>query len=270
VAVSTAAGASSPPPLTPTLEHGKILNSAEIVQLPKDSVSNKNKEVDIKNKNPQVPKLEDHFMLATKYDNVQIGGDVLILSTTHAIIEQHLVDTKSEFPLSQNNCSDSACDKEELCDNAFNIHVPQLVNEHDAFILEPNTCAENKNLNEHDTFVLEPNTCAKNKNFLSIAAEKDELKLLYSLDTLGYIEFDTLCALTTLQEKFTFVDLSWLSRCIFYFIGKYNNKGEYMVHRVYICSNLKSSFVVQQYDNFEAYNRYNHIMLRSPSFVIKQ
>jgi hypothetical protein len=41
-----------------------------------------------------------------------------------------------------------------------------------------------------------------------------------------------------------------------------------MVHRVYICSNLKSSFVVQQYDNFEAYNRYNHVMSRSPSFII--
>jgi hypothetical protein len=105
---------------------------------------------------------------------------------------------------------------------------------------------------------LELNTCAENKNLLPIAAEKDELKLLYSLDTLGYIEFDTLC------------DLSRSSRCTFYFIDKYNNKGEYMVHRVYICSNLKSPFVVQQYDNFEAYNRYNHVMSRSPSFAIKQ
>jgi hypothetical protein len=33
---------------------------------------------------------------------------------------------------------------------------------------------------------------------------------------------------------------------------------------------MKSSFVVQRYDNFEAYNRYNHVMSRSPSFVIKQ
>jgi hypothetical protein len=91
--------------------------------------------------------------------------------------------------LSQNNCSDSACDKEELYDNAFNIHMPQVVNEHDAFVLESNTCA-------------------KNKNLLPITAKKDELKLLYSLDNLGYIEFDTLCALTTLEEKFWFVDLS--------------------------------------------------------------
>jgi hypothetical protein len=57
------------------------------------------------------------------------------LSTSDALIEQHLVDTKFEFPLPQNNCSDSACDKEELRDNAFIVPMPQLVNEHDAFIL---------------------------------------------------------------------------------------------------------------------------------------
>jgi hypothetical protein len=70
VTVSTATATSLPSPPTPTLEYGKILNSAEIVQLRKDSVSTKNKEIDIKNENHQVPKLEDPFMLATKYDNV--------------------------------------------------------------------------------------------------------------------------------------------------------------------------------------------------------
>jgi hypothetical protein len=119
---------------------------------------------------------------------------VLNLSTTHAIIEQHLVDTKSEFLLSQNNCSDSACDKEELCDNAFNIHMPQLVN-------------------ENASFVLEQNTCAKNKQLLPIAIEQDELKLLSSLNTLVYIEFETLCALNSLEEKFKYAKLPWLSRC---------------------------------------------------------
>jgi hypothetical protein len=156
VAISTAT-TSSPSPPTPTLERGKILNSAEIVQLHKESVSTKNKEVDIKNENHQVAKLEDSFMLATKYDNVQISDDVLNLTTTHAIIEQHLVDIKSEFSLSQNNYSDSACDKEELCNNTFIVPTPQLVNENDAFILEPRTCS-------------------KNRHFLPIATEKDELK----------------------------------------------------------------------------------------------
>jgi hypothetical protein len=62
-------------------------------------------------------------MLATKSDIAKIGDDMLNLSTTHAIIEQDFVDTKSEIVLSQNNCSDSACDKEELCDNAFIIPI---------------------------------------------------------------------------------------------------------------------------------------------------
>ena len=48
-------------------------------------------------------------------------------------------------------------------------------------------------MNEHDAFVLEPNTCLENKHLLPIATERDELKLLPSLNTLGYIEFDTLC-----------------------------------------------------------------------------
>jgi hypothetical protein len=39
-------------------------------------------------------------MVATKSDIVEISDDVLNLSTTDAIIEQHLVDTKSELPLS--------------------------------------------------------------------------------------------------------------------------------------------------------------------------
>jgi hypothetical protein len=187
VVASVTVAASSPPPPTPTFEHGKILNPAEIVQLHRESACTENKEIDIKNKNHQVLELKDSFMLATKSDITRIGDDVLNLSTTHTIIEQYLVDTKSEFPLSQNNCSDSACDKEELFDNAFITPMPQLVNEHDAFVLEPNTCAENKNL-------------------LPIAAEKYELKLLSSLDTLDYIEFDILSALSTLEEKFKYAD----------------------------------------------------------------
>jgi hypothetical protein len=61
--------------------------------------------------------------------------------------------------------------------------MPQLVNEHDAFVLEPNTCDENKRL------------------FL-ITTEKNELKLLSDLNTLDYIEFDTLCSLSSLRENF--------------------------------------------------------------------
>ena len=141
MAASTPATASSPPPPpTHTLESGKILNHAEIVQTNGDRAANEKKELDVKYENKQVSKLKGSFMLATKSDIVEISDDVLNLSTTHAIIEQHLVNTKSELPLSQNNCSNNANDKEELCDNAFLIPMPQLVNEHDAFVLEPNTC----------------------------------------------------------------------------------------------------------------------------------
>ena len=38
--------------------------------------------------------------------------------------------------------------------------------------------------------VLEPVTCAKNKHVIHIATKTDELKLLSSLHTLAYIEFD--------------------------------------------------------------------------------
>jgi hypothetical protein len=125
-------------------------------------------------------------------------------------------------------------------------------------------------VNEHDAFILEPSTCSENRHFLSIATEKDELKLLFSLNTLGYIEFDTLCALSNLKEKFLCAELPWLSTFIYHFIGKYNYKGEYMVQRVYIYSNLKSPFAVHQYDQSKGCIRYNHVMSRSPSFVIKK
>jgi hypothetical protein len=103
-------------------------------------------------------------------------------------------------------------------------------------------------VNENAFFVLEQNT----------------------LNTLGYIEFETLCALSSLEKKFLCAELPWLSTCIYQFIDKYNYKGEYMVHQVYICSNLKSPFSVHQYDQSKGRIRYNHVILRSPSFVIKK
>ena len=123
---------------------------------------------------------------------------------------------------------------------------------------------------ETDSFVLDQNTCAKNKKLLPIASEKDEQKLMSSLNTLGYIEFDTLCALRSLEKKFECAKFPWLSRYTYHFIGKYNCKGDYMVHRVYICSNLNSRFAMRQYDQFEGCNIYNNVMWRNPSFVIKK
>jgi hypothetical protein len=153
--------------------------------------------------------------------------------------------------LSQADLLAITCDKEELCDSAMIIPVPQLVKETDSFVLERNACAENKKL-------------------LPIATEKDELKLLSFLNTLGYIEFDTLCALSNLKEKFVCAELPWLYRCTYHFIGKYNCKGDYMVHRFYICSNLNSPFTMRQYDQLEGCNSYNHVISRPPSFILKK
>ena len=43
-----------------------------------------------------------------------------------------------------------------------------------------------------------------------------------------------------------------------------------MVHRVYMCSNLKSPLVVQEFDQVEGCNNINHILSTSPSFVLKK
>ena len=112
---------------------------------------------------------------------------------------------------------------------------------------------------------MEPKTYAKNKHLIPIATEKDERKLLSSLNTLGYIEFDTLCDLSSLEEKFKSAELPWLSRCTYHFIGKYNCKEGYMVHRVYICSNTNSPFGVHQYDQIEGCNIDNKIMTHNMS-----
>ena len=114
-----------------------------------------------------VSKKEDKVI---ENEHVIVSGksplDVLKLSTTQATIEQHLVDPKSELALSHDEYSTDFCDKEELCDTSMFIPVPQLVK-------------------KTDPFVLEPKTYAKNKYLIPIAAEKDEWKLLSSLNTLG-------------------------------------------------------------------------------------
>ena len=119
------------------------------------------------------------------------------------------------------------CDKENLCVDASFTPISQVVNNCDTFCLEPSICAEEK--------LFHPITCAQ-----------DELKLLSSLNTLGYIEFDILCDLNYLEEKLSaYSELTYLSNYTYHFIGKYNCKGEYLVHKVYICSNLKYPFGLQ-------------------------
>ena len=156
----------------------------------------------------------------------EISEPTLPLSSTEIeIIGNNNCDTLqgedpfSTLPLSQAEVHDVSCDKKELCDNDTVAHVSQLVP-------------------APDIITLERNICVQNIIFLPIASENDELKLLSSLNTLGYIEFDNLCTLSSLKEKFICAELPWLHRCIYHFIGRYNCIREYMVHRVYMCSNL--------------------------------
>ena len=43
-----------------------------------------------------------------------------------------------------------------------------------------------------------------------------------------------------------------------------------MVHRAYMCSNLKFPLVVQEFDQVEGCNNINHIWSTSPRFVLKK
>jgi hypothetical protein len=130
------------------------------------------------------------------------------------MIEQILVEPSLDSPLSQNNFLDVPCDKDDLYDDIYVIPMQPLMNHHVICVLESNTCAENGHV-------------------IHNASDVDELKLISSLNTLGYIEFDVLCNLSYLEEKlYTHADLPWLSRHTYHVFGKYNNEGQYMVHRV--------------------------------------
>jgi hypothetical protein len=101
---------------------------------------------------------------------------------------------KIELPLLHDDCTGNSCDKKELCDDSSITYMPQL--EHKLDIVSSN-----------------PINYAKIRTFNPITSVHDELKLLSSLNTLGYVEFDVLCNLNNSKEKLSFsVDLPWLSK----------------------------------------------------------
>nr|AAO73244.1 hypothetical protein [Oryza sativa Japonica Group] len=135
-------------------------------------------------------------------------------------VEQPLVEPTAEIPLSQVDLFAVPCDKEELCDNASLISIPQLVNEHAI-----------TTVNYY---------CADFKHVVHIANEAEERELRSSLNTLGYVQFDDFCELDNLKEKlFAKSDLPCPTNVIFHIFGEYNDLGIYFVHRVYICSDLE-------------------------------
>jgi hypothetical protein len=102
--------------------------------------------------------------------------------TIHASVEHSLVTPFSGLSLSIDDYLNIPCDTEELCYDSSFVSLPQLVNKLDIVVFELIKCVEN--------ILIHP-----------IDDTQDELKLLSSLNTLGYIEFDVLCDLNNLKEK---------------------------------------------------------------------
>jgi hypothetical protein len=66
-----------------------------------------------------------------------------------------------------------------------------------------------------------PVNCGEIRTFNPITSVHDEPKLLSSLNTLGYIEFDVLCNLNNLEEKLSFSpDFPWLSKNAYHVIRR--------------------------------------------------
>jgi len=185
-----------------------------------------------------------------KSDGCNINQGEHALSTNLAIIDESIMEPVIVFPLSYFDRLDFPCDKKELCDQTSLISTSELVHGHDPSDL-------------NDKHVVFPYVrCIHN--------EKDELKLISSLNTLGYIEFDVLCNLNSLEMRlFWNSSLPCFDRCSFYAIGKYNTHREYMVHQVYICSDL-STFVVHEHVDIEACANNNHDLSSFPSSVFLQ
>jgi hypothetical protein len=191
----------------------------------------------------------------TPSDRPQTWADMKMLMRERFVSSNDIISSnKLELPLLHDDCASNFYDKKELCDDSAITYMPQL--EHKLDILSSN-----------------PVNCAEIRTFNRITSVHGELKLLYYLNTLSYIEFDVLCNLNNLEEKFSFsADLPWFSKHTYHVIGRYSWKEEYMVHRIYICSNMKSPFVTKQHDQLEGCVKANHITSSStfPSFYVLQ
>jgi hypothetical protein len=167
--------------------------------------------------------------------------DVLKFSTPYAIIEPLLVDPILDFSLSRDTLLDFPCDKDDLFDNVSVVHA------------------------------LKPHTCADIKHAILISNTIDELELSFSLHTLGYIEFDVLCNLDCLEKILSkYTNLPWISKHTYHAIDKHTNEEHYIIHRVYICSNMNSPFVVQDCDRLEGNHHTTTFPCSSRSFVLSK
>jgi hypothetical protein len=159
----------------------------------------------------------------------ELNALVLNLSTTPTSLKQSLVESVVEFTLLQDDYKIVPCDKEKLCDHASLISITQLVHGHDNSILN--------------------NTHAEVRHVHCIDSEKEELKTISSLKKLGYIEFNFVCDLNSLEnELFHKSSLLYFDYCSFHAIGLCDNNNKYIVKRIYIYSDLKTSLTVSPND----------------------
>jgi hypothetical protein len=92
-------------------------------------------------------------------------------------------------------------------------------------------------------------THAKVRRVHSIDSEKEELKIISSINCLGYIEFDFVCHLNSLEnELFQKSRLLYLDYCTFHALDLYDNNNSYIMQKIYICLDLTTSFMVPQID----------------------
>jgi hypothetical protein len=161
-------------------------------------------------------KAENEILLYNYTSTKHVSHSSYFASALHADQEHKIVKPAVVFPSSQEELIADPCDSEDLWDNNSHVLRQQLVNEHVTSAIEPNDLA---------------------KHVICIANKNEELKLLSSLNTWGYIEFDDLCELGNLDNiLFDRSTMPCPSHAIFYFAGKYNNTGQFLVHRVYISS----------------------------------
>jgi hypothetical protein len=119
-------------------------------------------------------------------------------------------------------------------------------------------------INELDTSVFDSPTCAEIKYLIHVTCDTNELNLLSSIDTFGYIEYDVPCDLNTVEKRmFCQTTSPLLTRNNFHAIGSYDYNGVFMVHRVYIYSYLNPHSIMQQYDEVESDSNTNFIMSSS-------
>jgi hypothetical protein len=147
---------------------------------------------------------ETHTLAVAPCEHIAL---VLNLSTTPTSLEQLLVKPVAEFPLLQDDYKIVPCDKEKLCGHASLISTTQLVHGHDTSVLD--------------------DTHAEVGRVHCIDIEKQQLCIISTLNTLGYIDFNVPYNLNCLEERLSKESgLQCFSRCVFCAIGKYDDMEE--------------------------------------------